>query len=419
MALSSLPMKINVGTLMRLRRYAVILTRIIVGLTFVVAGWAKAIDPWGFVIKMGEYFSAWGLAIPHEPVVAACVGVACVEFCTGVMVLVGAFKRWAVWTAAAFMVFMLPLTAYIAIANPVSDCGCFGDFIVISNWATFAKNILLSALIVYLLFRNRTVRGLYPAPIQWMIMALSVAFPLYLAVVGYNVQPMVDFRPFKTGCIVFNPSGEIADVKYIYEKDGQERVFNLDELPDSTWTYVHAVVDDSTAESSIGVYDDDGEDIAPILSETMGDRLYLVVAQPDVQFLSRSRFVNELADYGGRHDSPMCAIVGVDGDTLESWKNLVRPRFPVYTAEDTSLKMLARGTAALVFVRDGVILWKRSLASVDMSVLQKKIEGNVLDTIQPIDDGRHHLWVCAIYLVLMIAVYLLGQSPKLLPNRKK
>ena len=172
-------------------------------------------------------------------------------------------------------------------------------------------------------------------------------------------------------------------------------------------------------ESSIGVYDDDGEDIAPILSETMGDRLYLVVAQPDVQFLSRSRFVNELADYGGRHDSPMCAIVGVDGDTLESWKNLVRPRFPVYTAEDTSLKMLARGTAALVFVRDGVILWKRSLASVDMSVLQKKIEGNVLDTIQPIDDGRHHLWVCAIYLVLMIAVYLLGQSPKLLPNRKK
>lgn len=66
MALSSLPMKINVGTLMRLRRYAVILTRIIVGLTFVVAGWAKAIDPWGFVIKMGEYFSAWGLAIPHE-----------------------------------------------------------------------------------------------------------------------------------------------------------------------------------------------------------------------------------------------------------------------------------------------------------------------------------------------------------------
>ena len=191
-------MNLSISTKMRLRLAMVVLCRIVVGITFLIAGWAKAIDPWGFVIKVGEYLAVWGLSLPHELIVAACVGVACIEFCTGAMILLGAFKRWAVWTAAAFMVFMLPLTAYIALANPVDDCGCFGDFLILSNWATFLKNIAISTAVVYLVIRNRAVRGLLPAPIQWMAMSASVAFPLYLSFVGYNIQPLVDFRPFKT-----------------------------------------------------------------------------------------------------------------------------------------------------------------------------------------------------------------------------
>ena len=413
-------MNLSISSRMRLRRVAVVLSRIIVGVTFLIAGWAKSIDPWGFVIKMDEYFAVWGLSLPHELIVAACVSVACVEFCTGAMILVGAFKRWAVWTAAAFMVFMLPLTAYIAIADPVSDCGCFGDFIVLSNWATFAKNIVLSIIVVYLIMRNTSVPGLIPAAIQWLGMVASVAFPLYLSFVGYNVQPLVDFRPFKTGTVIFNPSEDNAEFEYVYEKDGVERKYTLDQLPDSTWNFVDAIeIGEGSKAASISVFDEDGNDVSRDLAEDGQDHIYLVVANPDLQFLSRARFVNELADYGERHDSPMIAIVGVDGDALDEWKALVRPRFPVYTSEDTSLKMLARGTGALVFVRNGIIQWKRTLASVDTSLLETGTEGNVLDTIRPVDDGRIHSWAALVYIAVMLTVYLLGQSPKLLPNHKK
>lgn len=413
-------MNLSISSRMRMRRIAVVISRLIVGITFIIAGWAKAIDPWGFVIKMDEYFSVWGLSLPHEFIVAVCVGIACVEFCTGAMILIGAFKRWAVWTAAAFMLFMLPLTAYIAIADPVSDCGCFGDFIVISNWATFTKNILLSLIVVYLIMRNTSVPGLIPAPIQWLCMVASVAFPLYLSFVGYNVQPLVDFRPFKTGTMIFNPSESDIEFEYIYEKDGLKQKFTLDQLPDSTWNFIDAVeIGEGSKAASIAVFDEDGNDVAHELAEDGVDHIYLIVANPDLQFLSRARFVNELADYGKRHNSPLIAIVGVEGEALDEWKALVRPRFPVYTSEDTSLKMLARGTGALVFSRHGIIQWKRTLASIDTSLLCTTTEGNVLETIRPVDDGQIHLWASLAYVAMMFTIYILGQSPKLLPNHKK
>lgn len=414
-------MNLSISTKMRLRLAMVVLCRIVVGITFLIAGWAKAIDPWGFVIKVGEYLAVWGLSLPHELIVAACVGVACIEFCTGAMILLGAFKRWAVWTTAAFMVFMLPLAAYIALADPVDDCGCFGDFLILSNWATFLKNIAISAAVVYLIIRNRAVRGLLPAPIQWMAMSASVAFPLYLSFVGYNIQPLVDFRPFKTGTTIFTPFEDyIEEMEYIYEKDGIERQFALDELPDSTWTFVDAVeINDDSKTAAISVFDVNGNDIARELKEDSRDHLYIIVPNPDLQFISRARFVNELADYGRRHDCTIIGLVGVDGDALAEWEALVRPRFPVYTVEDTSLKMLVRGTGALVFTREGRIVWKRTLASIDASLLDSNVEGNILDSISPVDDGRLHLWACGIYLAVILLVYLLGQSPKLLPNRKK
>ena len=406
---------------MHVRRIAVLVARMLVGVAFIVAGWAKAIDPWGFVIKIGEYLGVWGLSVPHELVVTAAVALACVEFCTGVMIAVGAFKRMSVLTAAAFMLFMLPLTAYIAIADPVDDCGCFGDFIILSNTATFIKNIVLTGLIVYLLMYNRSVKGLFPVPVQWMTMTFSVAFPLYLAVMGYNVQPLVDFRPFATGKPVFGLVDEEASdpLYYIYEKDGVEQHFSLDALPDSTWTYVDAVIPERDG-ATISVYDEYGADISAELAEMQGDVLYLVTPTPDSRILSHARELTDLARYCSGHNTTLLAIVGADDGAEDEWLSLVRPTYPVYTAETVSLKMLARGTSALVFVRDGIIQWKRTLKSFDSDILLDNRPGaEALAAVEPVDAGRPHMIAWAVYLAAMLLTYLLGLSPKLLPKCKK
>ncbi len=405
----------KLSTRLRIRGALVWLARILVGATFVISGWAKSIDPWGFVIKVGEYLEAWGLSFPHEAIVASCVALACVEFLTGVLLLIGALKRTSAIMAAAMMTVMLPLTLYIAIANPVADCGCFGDFWVISNWATFAKNVALTAMIAYLVLRNRTVRGLFPAAIQWLVVAVSIAFPLFLALFGYQIQPLVDFRPYKTGTTIFAGASSSSEEKYIYEKDGERREFSLDALPDSTWTFVEMPESDDSGsfDGSISVLDSEGYDVSTEIVAPDSRQLFLIVPQPSIHYLIYAHFVEQLADYAKREGMDLIAVVGAGGRGLKRWSDWVRPDFDVYTADATALKQLVRGREALIYTDGGVIKWKRTLRSLPDD-LPKSTNANALDAIQAPDNGRIHGYALLIYLASMLVIYLLGQSPRAL-----
>ncbi|MDE6468432.1 MAG: hypothetical protein K2L28_05980, partial [Muribaculaceae bacterium] len=305
---------------LRLQRAFVWLCRIIVGLTFVISGWAKAIDPWGTLIKVEEYLTVWGFSLPRELTLTGCIALACIEFCTGVLVATGALRRLSVITAGLIMLFMLPLSLYIAIANPVTDCGCFGDFIIISNGATFAKNVVLALLIAYLIFKNSTIKGLYAPPIQWLEIAVSLAFPLLLAFYGYNIQPMLDFRGYKVGTGLFAATEGVTGEKYIYEKDGERRSFDLAELPDSTWTFVDVEIPAADSNAGFEVLDEDGNDVGEDLAARGGEMLFLVVPDPGVQFLSRAHLTSELYRYSARHGVEMGALVGETGRSLERWR---------------------------------------------------------------------------------------------------
>lgn len=393
----------------RLQAPTVWCARLLVGFTFIISGWSKAIDPWGFAIKVGEYLSAWQMTVPHEAIVASCIALSCIEFCTGALISTGALRRFSVYTAAAIMAGMLPLTLYIAIYNPVADCGCFGDFFTVSNWLTFFKNVALTALIVYLLLRNTRVQGLYPAPIQWIVITLSQAFPLLIALAGYQVQPLVDFRPYKTGTMMFQGSAEAEPETFTYEKDGIRKDFTLDNLPDSTWTFVE---DDITAETSfdggITVRDSEGNDVGADIVTPDGRQFFLLIPEPGMHYLTVAHYVNSLYDYCMENDIELIAIVGNDSRRLAQWRDWCRPPFDVYTSDPVSLKQIARGPEALVYTENGIIRWKRTLGSMPAT----GIEG--IENLRAPDDGLYHGIAVGIYVLGMILTYILGLSPKIL-----
>lgn len=393
----------------------VIIFRLIVGATFAVSGWAKAVDPFGFVLKVGEYLDVWELPVPHEAIVAGCVALACVEFCTGVMLAAGCLKRLSVWVAAALILFMLPLTVYIAIENPVADCGCFGDLWHISNTATLLKNVVLGMMIAFLLVHNREVNGLYPAEIQWITITLTYAFPLYLALTGYQVQPLVDFRPYKIGTEIFASQSSDSETEYIYEKNGLREQFSLENLPDSTWTYVgESIPEESNSfDSGIGVYDSEGNDVTSDIVSADMPQLFLIIPEPGMHYLSFAHNVSRLYEYCLKHGIEMTGVIDGTDDKPERWMDWCRPEFKVYTADPIALKQLVRGPEALVYTEGGIIRWKRTLSSMPYSILSDK-PGNVLAQLRSPDDGYLHTWALAIYACSMIVCYMLGLSPKVI-----
>jgi len=123
-------------------------SRILFGVVFIFSGFVKAVDPLGSTYKFQDYFLAFNaewlfpLALPLSILLSA------LEFVVGASVLTGVKMKYSSWGGLLFMLFFTPLTLYIAIANPVPDCGCFGDALIISNWETFYKNLIMRSFFI-------------------------------------------------------------------------------------------------------------------------------------------------------------------------------------------------------------------------------------------------------------------------------
>lgn len=336
------------------------LCRILVGGAFIAGGWAKSIDPYGTLYKMLEYLNAWGLyGIPHEPVVIGAVALAAAELTVGVCVLCGVLRHSSVVAATALMTVMLPLTAYIAYANPVDHCGCFGDMIVLDNTTTLLKNIVLMACCIWLLVHNNDCGGMFRQSLRWAVVLLTALYSLVLAAVGYAVQPLADFRDYPLGTDMSDEGGAIP----VFNTDGdEEEIF-----------------------------------------EASGRQLVFAVPDPGQHFLTRSRFANELAEYAAGNGIATAAIVGTGARGLKEWEMLAAPEFDVYSADDTDIKALVRGDIAAIYLRDGRIVWKRNLASLDTDLVERA-EGraDALDSLQAVDNGRPLLLISAVYLGLLV-----------------
>lgn len=399
---------------------AVWVARVLSGATFILSGWAKTVDPRGFVFKIEEYLQVWGIAdsIPREITVILAVLLALFELTVGVLLFTGSLRRSTPVFGLLLMAFMLPLTLYIAIADPVADCGCFGDLLVISNTATFIKNIVLTGLLVICLLWYKAAGPLYRPDLQWLVITLTCVYGLTVTTLGWQFQPLVDFRPYGVGKSLASDAEAESPIKYVYEKDGQKQTFSLDALPDSTWTFVEQAFD-KTSHAGLTVFDGDDEVTDDLFTPDMqGETLVIVVTEPGIDNLMRSRLANEIYDYARSNGIQMFGLVGLAGEDLEQWKSMATPKYPVYSASDTDLKELVRGTVGLVYLHDGRVQWKRNFATIDPEILSKP---DPMHNLVVVDDGRVALWLSGCYglgMLLLLGISALTKI-KIRPVRKK
>lgn len=411
----------------RIQPFAVVALRWVVGAVFIFSGFVKGIDLWGVIYKVTDYINAfgWDWALPYVDVVAVMMPLA--EFTIGFLLFIGSFRRVAVWLALAIMAFMLPLTAYVAIYDPVADCGCFGDALVISNTVTFWKNVVITLALCFLLWKNATVRSLYGPAVQWLTVVFPVVYLLVIMAVGFYEQPLIDFRPYKAGTYIIgdNEGGLDAEYGFIYEKNGHRQRFSLYDLPDTTWTFVNR--EESVPDSVAGdgkvvnqlVFFDGDYDVASEVLPLEGDVVLLLIPDLASVNVSSTFMINEMYDSLSESGIMMICLIGGSDSDIDEWREISMADYPVYKMDDTMVKTIARGNPALVRVSDGRILWKQAMGAVNADDVQ-----SVED---PAGDAMRFLIGLSVFLLLVMTALLVVNRTLLLikftirlkKNRKK
>ena len=346
--------------------------RFVLAAVFIFSGFVKATDPLGTVYKLGDYAEAFGLGAavpPHGVLLLAAMLLCLFEFVLGICLLFTIWRRTTLALTLAFLCFMTPLTLYLAVANPVADCGCFGDAIVLTNWQTFWKNVILLAITIPVLINNECLVRLIHRNTQWVISGFAIVSLGLFMRANLRHLPLIDFRPYHIGAN-FEASMAVPedapqpryDTYFTLSKDGQVQEFTLDDYPDSTWTFVSSrtVLREKGYEPPIhdfALIDSEGDDITSDLFEP-GWRFLLVMNK--LQYEDMLDVINDLYDYATINDCPFYALTSATGADMEQWRDDTGANYDFYTADDITLKTVIRSNPGLLLVHDGTIVGKWS-----------------------------------------------------------
>ncbi|HHU25645.1 MAG TPA: DoxX family protein [Bacteroidales bacterium] len=356
-------------------------TRLLVGATFLFSGFVKAIDPSGFAYKIEDYLIAFQLVELFPLAQPAALLMVVAEFALGVMLLLGVYRKWTLRLIGLFMLFYTPLTLWIALTNPVEDCGCFGDAFIISNWQTFYKNLLLLLGTLFLLLNWRKIKPLFSSESAPLATIFTIAFGFFFSLYNLFHYPIMDFRPYHVGANIpaqmqVDPEkGDLLETIFIYSKEGVEQEFTEENLPwdDSTWTYVDARTRVVREGENPAIED---FALAPIYREDAdgewyvgGDVTDLILSEPSYQLLMIAyslegvregrldRFI-AARDYAEAHDYPFYLFTASSPQEVGNWEGQHQTCFQFIQADERELKTMIRSQPGLILLKGGVIINK-------------------------------------------------------------
>lgn len=401
-------------------KLAVWIARLLLGAVFIISGVTKMVDPIGFATKISAYLAAWNLEETFAPgliLIGGCA-LSTFEFLVGVLLATGSLRRSSAWGALLLMCAMLPLTAYIALANPVDDCGCFGDFLIISNTATFLKNLIIFALALFLVRYNRRAKPLIAPWIQWIEIFAAILYMIVLAIIGYHEQPLLDFRAYPVGEPL--TATDEAEALYVYTRNGIEHTFSDSELPDdnSGWEFKEVrSVKPASAKLLTLLDPQSGLDVTDSVLEANSNMILLLLPHPSEAGAAGSYTANELHSAMERTYGPgsFAAITIADSAAVERALDVMMAEYPVYYADQKAIMAVARGSMAVVYLRDGIVAWKRTLSSINLD----KIAAGDLAVVYATDGPKWFRRITACFLIASLLIYLLGLFPRLFKSKPR
>ena len=356
-------------------KYAATACRLILGIVFILSGFVKAVDPWGTALKIDEYLVLYGFSGLNSWSMGFAIWMCGAELMMGCMLFFKVRVRLISIFSVLTLSFFTILTFLSATWLPVEDCGCFGDALKLSPWATFAKNLVLLPMAWVVWYRYRADRIFAFRPIEIVLTVIFFLFSMGLGTYCVRHLPLIDFLPYRIGVDLRNE--RLADDRTDAAGEtilicrnrhtGEERRFRLEE-PDwqdeSQWEWVETLTtgDDAPIRADIGEFalrDASGDVTEEVLAEEGTLHLLCVTAPGRLP----ERCEKRMAALVKRAAAEGAAVVCVTPDTLpEEGSVQFGDAAPVRCCniDATTMKTLLRARNGVVTLHDGVIADKRN-----------------------------------------------------------
>ena len=363
-----------------MRKVAVNICRLVLALTFIFSGFVKAVDPLGTQYKIHDYLMALGIGkmVPDFTTLAASVLLGATEFFLGICLLFAIRRRIVSKLVLLIMVLMTPLTLWLALSNPISDCGCFGDALVLSNWQTLWKNVILLCAAIVVWEWPLEMPRLISRSNQWIVMNYSLVFILlFISVKSLYTLPQFDFRPYHIG----------ADIRQGWLKmmEGEESPYQ--EL------FIEQV--------------EDGEDITEKILSDKGYTFLLIAPHLEQADDSRLDEINQMYEYSLDNGYPFYCLTASGEKAIEKWRDLTGAEYSFCQTDDITLKTIIRSNPGLVLMKDGKVIRKWSHNNMpEEEELNTKLEDSELGQLPTETVTSKILWVITWFVLPLLILTL-------------
>jgi hypothetical protein len=334
----------------------------------------KGIDPLGSAYKFHDYFLAFNLLWLDWLSLPLGILLCTAEFLAGFSVISGIRQKAGIWLVFLLMLIFTPLTFVLALNNPVSDCGCFGDAIHLTNWQTFWKNVVLMIFTVIIFTGRKQITSLLKSSSEWIITGIVAAIFILFCLGNLRNLPIIDFLPYKTGIKIADqmiiPEGAEPDkyqTTFIYEKNGEQREFTLENYPadDTSWIFV----DQKTVLLKKGyqppvhdftIANSDGVDITNQILADGNYSLFMISGKLNKADTVKLSEGFELGKSVSSMGISFYILTATASDELKNYFNGLN----FCTVDETTLKSMVRANPGYMLLKDGVIIGKWSWATV-------------------------------------------------------
>jgi len=357
-------------------------TRAIVGILFIFSGLVKAIDPLGLSYKMQEFFDLWHMTQFNNQTLWLSVMMIAFEIIAGAALLLGWQMRIFSWLLLLLILFFTFLTGYAYLSGKFKNCGCFGDCIPITPLTSFLKDLVLTALIVFLFGNRHKIQPLFSKGVNFIVILLVAAFSFGLQWYALNYQPPVDCLPFKKGNNISEkmqvPAGALPDsfaIRFIYEKGGKQFEFAPAELPADLNTYNYVSRTDKLVRKGNAEPAIKGFTLSGFSGE---DSTAVVLSQPYAVLLFCEDFTTPFSEWKDDFtrlyalvETKKIPIYVITSRADEAGNIFGAPPFTslqIFKCDYTAIRTAARTNPTLYLLKQGTVVEKESHKKMDKIV---------------------------------------------------